>query len=230
MIVISTIVISLLFSSVSAQQKQSKSHDQAISDFTKAIEMNPRYYQAYYNRGIVYGNKGQYDQAISDYNKAIEINPRFAQAYYNMKEGIERLATETGAGQWGSALSLATCLFDLKCTVYMVRTSYDSKPYRRSAMRVWGAECLPSPSDRTNFGRKVLSETPNTPGSLGIAISEAVEDAGTFAGNATRKAVALARWAGVPVLVHLLAPLAAPLMTGMTLRAGWLGWRIICAR
>ncbi len=106
-------------------------------------------------------------------------NTAVPQAYYNMKEGIERLATETGAGQWGSALSLATALFGLKCTVYMVRSSYDSKPYRRSAMRTWGAECLPSPSDRTNFGRKVLAEMPNTPGSLGIAISEAVEDAAT---------------------------------------------------
>jgi len=94
-----------------------------------------------------------------------------------MKEGIERLATETGAGQWGSALSLATCLFGLKCTVYMVRSSFDSKPYRKSAMRVWGADCYASPSDKTNFGRKILAEMPNTPGSLGIAISEAVEDA-----------------------------------------------------
>jgi tryptophan synthase beta chain len=106
-------------------------------------------------------------------------NTAVPQAYYNMKEGIERLATETGAGQWGSALSLATCLFSLKCTVYMVRASFDSKPYRRSAMRVWGAECFPSPSDKTNFGRKILAEMPDTPGSLGIAISEAVEDAAT---------------------------------------------------
>ena len=72
-------------------------------------------------------------------------NTAVPQAYYNMKEGIERLATETGAGQWGSALSLATCLFGLKCTVYMVRSSFDSKPYRKSAMRVWGAECLAQP-------------------------------------------------------------------------------------
>lgn len=106
-------------------------------------------------------------------------NTAIPQAYYNREEGIERLATETGAGQWGSALSLATCLFGMKCTVYMVRSSYDSKPYRRSAMRTWGAECIPSPSDKTNFGRKILSEMPNTPGSLGIAISEAVEDAAT---------------------------------------------------
>ncbi|MFZ2536787.1 TrpB-like pyridoxal phosphate-dependent enzyme [Methanothrix sp.] len=104
-------------------------------------------------------------------------NTAIPQAYYNMKEGIERLATETGAGQWGSALSLATCLFGLQCTVYMVRSSFDSKPYRKSAMRVWGAECLSSPSDRTNFGRQIREKMPDTPGSLGIAISEAVEDA-----------------------------------------------------
>ncbi|MDD1741758.1 MAG: TrpB-like pyridoxal phosphate-dependent enzyme [Methanotrichaceae archaeon] len=106
-------------------------------------------------------------------------NTSVPQAYYNMKEGIERLATETGAGQWGSALSLATCLFNMKCTVYMVKSSYDQKPYRRSSMRTWGAECLSSPSDKTNYGRKVLAEMPDTPGSLGIAISEAVEDAAT---------------------------------------------------
>jgi tryptophan synthase beta chain len=106
-------------------------------------------------------------------------NTAVPQAYYNMKEGIERIATETGAGQWGSALALATCIFGLKCTIYMVRSSYDQKPYRRSIMRVWGAECFPSPSNRTNAGRRILEQFPDTPGSLGIAISEAVEDAAT---------------------------------------------------
>jgi tryptophan synthase beta chain len=106
-------------------------------------------------------------------------NTSVPQAYYNMKEGIKRIATETGAGQWGSALALATCLFGLECTVYMVRASYEQKPYRRSMMRVWGAECIPSPSERTNSGKKILQEMPDTPGSLGIAISEAVEDAAT---------------------------------------------------
>jgi len=106
-------------------------------------------------------------------------NTAVPQAYYNMKEGIERIATETGAGQWGSALALATCIFGLKCTIYMVRSSYDQKPYRRSMMRVWGAECFPSPSNRTNAGRRILEQFPDTPGSLGIAISEAVEDAAT---------------------------------------------------
>ena len=84
---------------------------------------------------------------------------------------------QTGAGQWGSALAFATSLFDMECTVYMVRASYDQKPYRKSMMQVYGAECIPSPSDRTQSGRAVLARDPETPGSLGIAISEAVEDA-----------------------------------------------------
>ena len=106
-------------------------------------------------------------------------NTSVAQAYYNLKEGVERLTTETGAGQWGSALAFATMLFGLKCTVYMVRVSYDQKPYRRILMEIWGAECVPSPSSRTEYGRKILKEDPQNPGSLGIAISEAIEDAVT---------------------------------------------------
>ncbi len=106
-------------------------------------------------------------------------NTAVAQAYYNMKEGVERLTTETGAGQWGSALSFATSLFDLACTVYMVKISYEQKPYRRSLMNLWGAEVTPSPSTKTNAGQKILEENPDTTGSLGIAISEAVEDAAT---------------------------------------------------
>jgi tryptophan synthase beta chain len=106
-------------------------------------------------------------------------NTAVAQAYYNMKEGVQRLTTETGAGQWGSSLAFATCLFNLKCTVYMVRVSYDQKPYRRILMEAWGAECIPSPSNRTQYGRKVLEQDPDSPGSLGIAISEAIEDAVT---------------------------------------------------
>lgn len=106
-------------------------------------------------------------------------NTAVAQAYYNMKEGVQRLATETGAGQWGSALAFGTMLFGLKCTVYMVRVSYDQKPYRRILMETWGAECVPSPSNRTEYGRRVLRDDPNNPGSLGIAISEAIEDAAT---------------------------------------------------
>jgi len=106
-------------------------------------------------------------------------NTAVAQTYYNMKEGVERLATETGAGQWGSALSFATRLFDMKCTVYMVKVSYHQKPYRRVLMETWGGEVIPSPSNRTESGKRILEEDPDNHGSLGIAISEAVEDAAT---------------------------------------------------
>lgn len=104
-------------------------------------------------------------------------NSAVAQAYYNMKEGVKRLATETGAGQWGSALSFATSKFGLDCKVYMVRVSFDQKPYRKSMMHTYGAQIVPSPSEDTQTGRKILAEFPDTPGSLGIAISEALEDA-----------------------------------------------------
>ncbi len=108
-----------------------------------------------------------------------KTNTSVAQAYYNKMEGVTRLSTETGAGQWGSALSFACKLFDLKCIVYMVKVSYEQKPYRKSMIHVWGAEIFPSPSDKTNAGRQILEQYPDTPGSLGIAISEAVEDAAT---------------------------------------------------
>lgn len=104
-------------------------------------------------------------------------NTAVAQAYYNKLEGVKRLTTETGAGQWGSALSFACNLFGLDCTVYMVRVSYEQKPYRRTLMHIWGAEVYPSPTDRTEAGRSIREKFPDTPGSLGIAISEAVEDA-----------------------------------------------------
>ncbi|MGQ9610055.1 MAG: TrpB-like pyridoxal phosphate-dependent enzyme [bacterium] len=104
-------------------------------------------------------------------------NTAVAQAYFNKKEGVKRLATETGAGQWGSALAFACKLMGLECTVYMVKVSYEQKPYRRIMMETWGANVIPSPSDKTDSGRKVLAEDPNSTGSLGIAISEAVEDA-----------------------------------------------------
>ena len=106
-------------------------------------------------------------------------NTAVAQAYYNKAEGIRRLTTETGAGQWGSALAFACALFGLDCTVYMVRASYQQKPYRRSMIQTYGAEVFASPSERTQAGRTVLAEQPDSPGSLGIAISEAVEDAAT---------------------------------------------------
>jgi tryptophan synthase beta chain len=106
-------------------------------------------------------------------------NTAVAQAYYNKVAGIKRLATETGAGQWGSALALACNFFGLECTVYMVKVSYHQKPYRRSLMHLWGADVYPSPTDRTQAGRNILAQTPDTSGSLGMAISEAVEDAAT---------------------------------------------------
>jgi tryptophan synthase beta chain len=108
-----------------------------------------------------------------------KTNTSVPQAYYNMKEGVKRIATETGAGQWGCALAFATQQFGLECKVYMVRVSHDAKPYRRSMMRTWGASVVASPSNETAAGRKFLEQDPNNPGSLGIAISEAVEDAAT---------------------------------------------------
>ncbi len=104
-------------------------------------------------------------------------NTAVAQAYYNMKEGKERMTTETGAGQWGSALAFGCMTFGLGCTVYMVKVSYDQKPYRRVMMELWGADVYASPSTNTEAGRKILAEDPDSSGSLGIAISEAVEEA-----------------------------------------------------
>ncbi|MBI2153778.1 MAG: TrpB-like pyridoxal phosphate-dependent enzyme [Candidatus Rokubacteria bacterium] len=106
-------------------------------------------------------------------------NTAVAQAYYNKKQGVTRLTTETGAGQWGSALAMACAFFGLQCKVYMVKVSYQQKPYRRVLMETWGAQVVPSPSPDTQAGKKVLEQDPNSPGSLGIAISEAVEDAAT---------------------------------------------------
>ncbi len=106
-------------------------------------------------------------------------NTSIPQAYYNKKAGIKRIATETGAGQWGSAMALSGKLFGLEVTVYMVKVSYSQKPYRRIAMETWGATVHPSPTNITNAGRKILEVDPDSPGSLGLAISEAVEDAAT---------------------------------------------------
>ncbi|MBF0237245.1 MAG: TrpB-like pyridoxal phosphate-dependent enzyme [SAR324 cluster bacterium] len=104
-------------------------------------------------------------------------NSAVPQAYYNKQAGIKRLTTETGAGQWGSSIAMAGQMFGLEVFVYMVRVSYEQKPYRRAMMETWGANVLPSPSNQTEAGRKILAEDPACPGSLGIAISEAVEDA-----------------------------------------------------
>ncbi len=108
-------------------------------------------------------------------------NTAVPQAFYNKQEGVRRLTTETGAGQWGSSLAFACRQMDLECTVYMVRVSYGQKPYRRIMMETYGAAVHPSPTDLTQAGRNILEEDPDSPGSLGIAISEAVEDAATHA-------------------------------------------------
>ncbi len=110
-------------------------------------------------------------------------NTAVAQAYYNKAEGVKALTTETGAGQWGSALAMACNFFDIDLEVYMVRVSYDAKPYRRVIMRSFGAEVFPSPTEHTQYGRALLAEDPDNPGSLGIAISEAVEAAATSGGT-----------------------------------------------
>ena len=108
-----------------------------------------------------------------------KLNSAVAQAYYNKIDGVKRIATETGAGQWGTALAMASSFYGLECSVYMVRVSFDQKPYRKSIMRVYGANVLSSPSNTTNAGRSFLEQYPDSPGSLGMAISEAVEDAAT---------------------------------------------------
>mgnify|MGYP003571932966 CR=1 FL=1 len=104
-------------------------------------------------------------------------NTAVAQAYYNKQAGTKRITTETGAGQWGSSLSMCCALFGIECKVYMVKVSYNQNPYRRIMMETWGASCFPSPSNKTAAGRKILEQNPESPGSLGIAISEAVEEA-----------------------------------------------------
>jgi len=116
-------------------------------------------------------------------------NTAVAQAWYNKKEGVKKLTTETGAGQWGSALAFACAQLGLECQVFMVRVSYEQKPYRKMMMQTWGGECISSPSDRTQVGRDVLSKDPDTPGSLGIAISEAVEMAVTDPTHSTKYAL-----------------------------------------
>jgi tryptophan synthase beta chain len=113
-------------------------------------------------------------------------NTAVAQAWYNKQFGIKRITTETGAGQWGSALSFACSLLGLECKVFMVRVSFDQKPFRKMMMNTWGGNCVPSPSTETQAGRDILAKYPDTPGSLGIAISEAIEQAVTDPTGETR--------------------------------------------
>jgi tryptophan synthase beta chain len=116
-------------------------------------------------------------------------NTAVAQAWYNKQEGVKHLTTETGAGQWGCALAFACAQIGLDCKVFMVRISFDQKPYRKMMMETWGAECIPSPSNLTKAGRDILANTPDTPGSLGIAISEAVEAAVSDSSGSTKYAL-----------------------------------------
>ena len=111
-----------------------------------------------------------------------KLNSAIAQAYYAKKQGLKGVTTETGAGQWGTALSMACSYFDLDCNVFMVKVSYEQKPFRREVMRTFGAKVTPSPSMTTEVGKKILAEFPDTTGSLGCAISEAVEVAVTHEG------------------------------------------------
>jgi len=110
-------------------------------------------------------------------------NTAIPQAYFNKIDGTKKICTETGAGQWGSALAFATSFFGIECEVYMVKVSYNQKPYRRIMMETWGATCIPSPSDKTETGKAILANNPDSPGSLGIAISEAIEAAVTHEGT-----------------------------------------------
>jgi tryptophan synthase beta chain len=119
---------------------------------------------------IYYKNEGVSPAGSHKPNSAV------AQAFFNKEAGVKRLTTETGAGQWGSSLALATKLFGLECSVYMVKVSYEQKPYRKLMMQTWGADVTASPSNKTEYGRSVLAKDPDNPGSLGIAISEAIED------------------------------------------------------
>lgn len=128
----------------------------------KALGVNSRIYYKYEGISPVGSHK---------------LNSSLPQAYYNKQQGIKRIATETGAGQWGTALSLACKLYGIEAMIYMVRVSYEQKPYRRSVMELYGGTCVPSPSTLTQSGRDELAKNPNTPGTLAIAISEAVEDA-----------------------------------------------------
>jgi tryptophan synthase beta chain len=115
------------------------------------------------------------DESVSP-SGSHKLNTSVAQAFYNKQEGTKRITTETGAGQWGSALSIACNMFDITCRVYMVKVSYQQKPYRRSLMNLFGADVIPSPSKNTKFGAQLLADDPDCAGSLGIAISEAIED------------------------------------------------------
>lgn len=148
-----------------------------VSEFYKQYRSTPLYRAYELEKALDTNCKIFYKYEGASPVGSHKLNSALAQAFYNKQEGIKRITTETGAGQWGTALSLACKQFGLEAMVYMVRVSYEQKPYRRSIMEVYGATCIPSPSNLTDAGRQALAKNPDTPGTLATAISEAVEDA-----------------------------------------------------
>ena len=148
-----------------------------IVDFYKMYRPSPLIRAYFLEKALDTPAKIYYKFEGNNTSGSHKLNSAIAQAYYAKKQGLKGVTTETGAGQWGTALSMACSYFDLDCKVYMVKCSYEQKPFRREVMRTYGASVTPSPSDTTNVGRKILAEFPGTTGSLGCAISEAVEAA-----------------------------------------------------
>lgn len=155
---------------------------QEIQDFYKMYRPSPLVRAYFLEKALDTPAKIYYKFEGNNTSGSHKLNSAIAQAYYAKKQGLKGVTTETGAGQWGTALSMACAYFDLDCKVYMVKCSYEQKPFRREVMRTYGANVTPSPSETTNVGRKILAEHPGTTGSLGCAISEAVEEAVTNEG------------------------------------------------
>ncbi|MBO5797672.1 MAG: TrpB-like pyridoxal phosphate-dependent enzyme [Clostridia bacterium] len=153
-----------------------------IRDFYKMYRPSPLTRAYYLEKALGTPAKIYYKFEGGNTSGSHKLNSAIAQAYYAKKQGLQGVTTETGAGQWGTALSMACSYFGLDCRVYMVKVSYEQKPFRREVMRVYGASVTPSPSESTAVGRKILAEHPGTTGSLGCAISEAVEAASTMEG------------------------------------------------
>ena len=146
-----------------------------VFELYKTYRPSPIYRATALEKELGTKSKIYYKYEGGNYSGSHKANTAIAQAYYNMKEGIKRITTETGAGQWGSAMSFACHHFGLELLVFMVRVSFDGKPGRKIMMNSYGAQCVPSPSNMTAAGRKILEANPDSPGSLGIAISEAME-------------------------------------------------------
>ena len=155
---------------------------QEIRDFYKMYRLSPLVRAYCLEKALDTPAKIYYKFEGNNTSGSHKLNSAIAQAYYAKKQGLKGVTTETGAGQWGTALSMACSYFDLDCRVYMVKCSYEQKPFRREVMRTYGAQVTPSPSETTAVGRKILEAHPGTTGSLGCAISEAVEDATTHEG------------------------------------------------